>query len=90
MVHIDADGNISYDSEISLRNRISAKKASQVIDGLELSSPPVILRDVIKYLHEVRGYNFFGFLTTVANAYTLCYESQSAERKIRKGGRYEA
>ena len=59
MVHIDADGNISYDSEISLRNRISAKKASQVIDGLELSSPPVILRDVIKYLHEVRGYNFF-------------------------------
>lgn len=59
MVQIDEDGQISYDSEISLRNRISAKKASQIVDSLKLSSPPIVLRDVIKHLHEVMGYKFF-------------------------------
>ncbi len=59
MVHIEEDGQISYDSEISLRNRISAKMASQIIDSFKISSPPIVLRDIIKHLHEVAGYKFF-------------------------------
>ena len=59
MVHIDEDGQISYDSETSLRNRISAKKASQIIDSLKISSPPIVLRDIIKHLQEVARYKFF-------------------------------
>lgn len=59
MVFIDEDGQITYDSEISLRNRISAKKASQIIDLLKISSPPVVLKDVIKTLREVGSYKFF-------------------------------